>query len=116
MYDMSKVLIPIQEDIGMDSIPSNTLGGAPVYYIMDTETKEISEVIENKAKMMGIPPIKFVINQTADIVFTMEACKAALAHMNRADMTPYKVEEEKVSELMDKYSRGTLNVLNEPTH
>lgn len=34
---MVKIMIPIKENKGRDSIPSDTLGGAPQYYIVDTE-------------------------------------------------------------------------------
>lgn len=109
-------MIPIKENKGRDSIPSDTLGGAPQYYIVDTEGDVSSDsVVDNGSKQFGGTevPIKFVVRQDTEVIFTREACKAALKHMSSANITPYEVGEEKVSELLIKYENNGLNLFTE---
>ncbi len=112
---MSKILIPIKEDLGIDSFPSDSLGKPAVYFIVDSETREI-QTIPNRSDELGIPPIKFVVKQDADLVFTKEACKSALIHINRANKTPYRVGDDSIATLLDKFGNGELSVLTEATH
>ena len=113
---MVKIMIPVKENKGRDSIPSDTLGGAPHYYIVDTEGDVSTDrVVDNGSKQFGGTevPIRFVVRQDTEVIFTREACKAALKQMNYANITPYEVGEEKASELLIKYENNRLNLFTE---
>ncbi|MCY3412660.1 MAG: hypothetical protein INQ03_13565 [Candidatus Heimdallarchaeota archaeon] len=113
---MVKILVPIRENKGRDSVPGETLGRQAEYYILDTDNEANDIVLNNTSNAFGgnIPPIKFVISQEADYIFTREACANALKFMKSANMIPYLVGEEKISTLLNKYHNNELQILTEP--
>lgn len=109
-------MIPIKENKGRDSIPSDTLGGAPHYYIVNTDGSAFDDVVVNNGnKDFGgtESPIKFVIRQDTDVIFSTEACNAAVKLMGKANITPYEVGQEKISDLLLKYDNNALKLFTE---
>lgn len=109
-------MIPVKENKGRDSIPSDTLGGAPHYYIVNTEGSAIDDVVVdngNKDFRGTESPIKFVVRQDTDVILTTEACNSAVKLMGKANITSYEVGQEKISELLLKYENNELKMFTE---
>ncbi len=107
---MAKILIPITDDKGRDSLPFKHLGTAPFYYLLDSEDETLDVAIKNESKSFGgdISPIKFVVDIKSDVLLSMESCKSAIKLLDRNNTKVYLTDEDKVSVLLEKYKNNEL--------
>ena len=107
---MAKILIPITEDNGRDSLPFKHLGTAPFYYLADSEDEKLDVAIKNESKSFGgdTSAIKFVINIKSDVLLSMESCKSAIKLLDSNNTKVYLTDESKVADLLEKYENNEL--------
>ena len=107
---MVKILIPINEDNGRESIPFEHLGNAPFYYLVDSENELLDTAIKNDSKAFGgeKSPIKFVVDIKSDVLLSMESCKSAIKLLDKNNTKVYLTDGSKVSVLLEKYRNNEL--------
>ncbi len=98
-----KVCFPVESDNGLKSIVYNHFGSAPMFAIIDTESSEISLVINADAGHAhgSCSPIKALSGQIVDAVVVGGIGRGALTKLTGAGITVFKAKggtiEENVS-------------------
>jgi cation diffusion facilitator family transporter len=121
--DVVSAIIPVQEVRGLDSKVYGHFGRSP-YYIILKIRKQDAEIVDfysnpflEEKRHIGIKVIKGVIGYKLDLLFTSRIGEISF-HMLRDNFVDiFKIEEgEKAGEVIEKYRRGELARITEPTH
>lgn len=116
-----KVVIPIDEDRGVDSQISAYFGRAKKFIFVKTDKGEIKDYYlkdnpyKDKEIRAGLNAALFVTEEKIDSVITKEMGPISLHTLRDNIVDVYLADEGKVRELVKSLSKGQLRPLKEPT-
>jgi predicted Fe-Mo cluster-binding NifX family protein len=118
-----KMVIPIIDNEGLDSIISNHFGRAKEYIILEIEDKKILDYhsiknpFVNKDKRAGLSAIKMLLkNEPIDILITYEMGEISYHTLSDHLIEVYNCSERlTVQEIFEKYKENKLKHLKRPT-
>lgn len=104
----TKIAIPVTEDLGLDSVVFNHFGSAPVFLVVDSETKVIRK-IENSDKEHEhgkCNPLQSFVNNKIDAVVTGGIGGGAITKLKAGGVKVYRSGECKtVAEVLTNFAK-----------
>jgi len=121
--EVIKVIVPVQDIKGMDSLVSDHFGRAPYFVIvslengnMDIEDFYSNEFLNEKGHI-GIKVVRAIIKYRLDMVFVLNIGEIAYYMLKDNLLDVYKVEEGlSVKEIIQRYRLNQLKLMTAPTH
>lgn len=95
-----KVCIPVVENKGMDSVPFNHFGSAPMFIICDLESNDVRSIGNGDLdhEHGKCQPIKALSGETVDAVIVGGIGQGAISKLNSMGIKVYKAYEGNISE------------------
>jgi len=119
--DSHKLSIPIEEEKGLDSEISNHFGRAKKFMFIEFEKGEVKSFyfknnpfLERKMRA-GLEASNFVLEEKIDSIITKEMGPISLHTLRDNVVDVYQGVDGSVKELLEKFSREKLKLLEEPT-
>ena len=108
-----KIAFPIQRDQGMESPLSEHLGTAPLFLIVDSDSRDYQCVENQKIKngsscKGGLLPQK----AGAEIIVTHCIGDGSLRGLNKSDIHVYAAQGKTVAENLDHWNQGKLKLFH----
>lgn len=110
-----KLAIPVNEDSNDTSI-CISFGRTPYFCIYDTDTDCVSYMDNSGAASQGGAGIKAaqnLVDSKISVLITPRCGENAASVLNEADVKIYKTLDDSVSNNLDAFKKGTLNLLDE---
>ncbi|MEF9992760.1 MAG: NifB/NifX family molybdenum-iron cluster-binding protein [Clostridia bacterium] len=106
-----KVCIPVVENKGMDSIPFNHFGSAPMFVICDLENNEVRSIGNGDLghEHGKCQPIKALSGETVDAVIAGGIGQGAISKLNSMGIKVYKACEGDIALNIKMLSENKLN-------
>lgn len=94
-----KVCIPVQENKGLESIPYNHFGSAPIFLICDSESNEIKAVSNGDLNHEHgmCQPLKALAGEAVDVILVGGIGAGALSKLNSRGIKAYRATDAPVS-------------------
>jgi predicted Fe-Mo cluster-binding NifX family protein len=108
-----KICFPVQKDEGIDSTVYNHFGSAPVFVVIDTETKGLS-TINNRDQHHthgACNPMKALDNQKVDAIVVGGIGAGALTRLNQMGIIVHRSQAATVRENVDLFTSKRLPTL-----
>ena len=104
------ICIPVEEEQGLQSKVSEHFGSAPVFVIVDTETREVQAISNmNRHHAHGAcRPLISLAGKRLDGVVVGGIGKGALSKLRAADIKVFLSDSSTVGEAVDALEAGTL--------
>ena len=106
-----KICFPVKENEGMDSKVFGHFGSAPMFIVVDTDTREIQEEF-NRDQDHGhgaCRPLKALGGRACDAIVVGGIGAGALSKLNRAGLTVFKAHKATISANVDRFEKGELD-------
>lgn len=105
-----KVCFPVKSNEGINSIPYNHFGTAPLFIICDTETEEVKTINNGDLghEHGKCQPIKALSGEVVDAVIVGGIGAGAITKLNSMGIKVYKSIEGNVHENLDAYKKNEL--------
>lgn len=109
-----KICFPVKSNEGVNSIPYNHFGSAPVFVICDLEDNNIKEIKNGDLNHEHgkCQPIKALSGETVDAIIVGGIGQGAIAKLNSMGIKVYKAEEGTIKDNIDLLTQGKLNELD----
>lgn len=95
-----RICIPVQENKGLESVPYNHFGSAPIFLICDSESNEIKAVnngdLHHEHGMCQ--PLKALSGETVDVILVGGIGAGALSKLNSWGIKAYRAINAPVSQ------------------
>ena len=105
-----KVCIPVKESRGLESPVFNHFGSAPVFVVVDTDSAQVSEVINRDLHHAHgqCSPLKALDGHAVDAVIVGGIGGGALAGLNRAGIRVFRSEAPTIAANIARLRQGAL--------
>lgn len=105
-----KVCFPVQHNHGLESSVFNHFGSAPVFVVVDSESGQVSEVINRDLHHAhgSCSPLKALDGHHVDAVVVGGIGAGALAGLNRAGIQVYRSVEPTVAGNLVRLQQGAM--------
>lgn len=109
-----KLCIPINEDNGLESIPYGHFGSAPAFLLVDTETKECSQVPPTSSThgSGGCTPAEDLTEHSVDAVLVGGIGRGAIMSLNGAGIKVFCAIPGTVGDNVKALNDGTLGEMD----
>ncbi len=117
----SHLVLPVDENKGLDSQLSGQFGRAPYFLFVNLEDKKIagSYIIENphcqKEVRAGLAAVKLINKQRANILITKEVGEISFHTLRDYLIEVYLTEEEKAQKAVNFFKEKKLDRISQPT-
>jgi len=110
-----KICFPVQDNEGLDSTVFGHFGSAPQFVVVDTDTREIGQVINRDLNHQhgSCSPLKALGGQVVDAIVVGGIGGGALMGLRRAGMTVYQASAALVVDNLDLLARNELPEIGE---
>ena len=108
-----KIAFPIQTDQGLESPLNEHLGTAPLFLIVDSDTRDF-QCVENQKIKDGSSCKSGLIPKEAEVEVVVTHCigDGSLRNLNKADIHVYAAQEKTVVENLDTWDQGKLKLFH----
>ncbi|MBE0598721.1 MAG: diguanylate cyclase [Desulfuromonadales bacterium] len=108
-----KLCFPVERNEGMESPVYSHFGSAPLFVVVDTETRQVSEIANRDLHHAhgNCSPLKALGNVTVDAIVVGGIGAGALAGLNRAGLTVYRAMGATVADNLAMLAQVELPVL-----
>jgi len=108
-----RIAFPTQDDIGIDSVVYNHFGSAPVFVIVDPETRVVASVSNRDQQHAhgACNPMRALDDQRVDAVVVGGIGAGALAGLNRMGIKVHQSAAATVRENLALFGAGGLPVI-----
>lgn len=105
-----KICFPVKENEGMDSKVFGHFGSAPVFIVVDTDTREIQEEFNRDQDHAhgACRPLKALGGRACDAIVVGGIGAGALSGLNKAGLQVYQAQDATISENIDSFEKGEL--------
>ena len=105
-----KVCFPVKSNEGMESIPYNHFGSAPVFLVCDLDTNDVNTIDNGDLDHDHgkCQPIKALGGADIDVVISAGIGGGAISKLNSMGIKVYKAVSGKVSDNIDSFKKGEL--------
>ncbi|MEG1003515.1 NifB/NifX family molybdenum-iron cluster-binding protein [Clostridium sp.] len=105
-----KICIPAKENNGLETIPYNHFGSAPIFLVFDTETSEITAVNNGDLNHEHgkCQPIKAIGSVSVDVVLVLGIGLGAINKLNSMGIKVFKAENKSIKENIDLLNKNEL--------
>lgn len=105
-----KIGIPVKEDKGLESVPYNHFGTAPMFIIYNLENEELKVINNNDMHHQHgmCQPLKALAGEQVDAILVGGIGAGALVKLQSQGIKVYKVENGSLSENIDLLKRNEL--------
>lgn len=106
-----KICIPVQENKGMESVPFNHFGSAPMFVICDLDNNEVRSIGNGDLghEHGKCQPIKALSGETVDAVIVGGIGQGAIMKLNSMGIKVYRACEGNVSSNLQMLKENKLN-------
>jgi ArsR family transcriptional regulator len=106
-----KICIPVVENNGMDSVPFNHFGSAPMFVICDLDSNEVRSIGNGDLghEHGKCQPIKALSGETVDAVIVGGIGQGAIVKLNSMGIKVYKACEGSISQNVEMLKENKLN-------
>ncbi len=110
-----KICFPVQNDQGLDSKVFGHFGSAPQFVVVDSETREVGQVINRDLHHQhgSCSPLKALGGQVVDAIVVGGIGGGALMGLRRAGMTVYQASAARVVDNLDLLANNQLNEIGD---
>ncbi len=110
-----KICFPVQNDQGLDSKVFGHFGSAPQFVVVDSETREVGQVINRDLNHQhgSCSPLKALGGQVVDAIVVDGIGGGALMGLRRAGMTVYQASADRVVDNLDLLVNNQLNEIGD---
>ncbi len=108
-----KVCFPVQNDNGIESTVYNHFGSAPVFVVVDTDTKSVASINNGDQHHThgACNPMKALDNQKIDAIVVGGIGAGALTRLNQMGITVHRSQGETIRENLTMFQAKSLPVL-----
>jgi len=95
-----KLCMPIERNIGLESPISYHFGSAPLYMVVDTESREMSEIVNRDQHHAhgACSPLKVLGETPVDAIVVGGIGAGALLGLNRAGLKVFKAQGKTIAD------------------
>ncbi len=110
-----KICFPVQNDQGLDSKVFGHFGSAPQFVVVDSETREVGQVINRDLNHQhgSCSPLKALGGQQVDAIVVGGIGGGALMGLRRAGMKVYQASAARVVDNLDLLANNQLNEIGD---
>lgn len=110
-----KICFPVQNDQGLDSKVFGHFGSAPQFVVVDSETREVGQVINRDLNHQhgSCSPLKALGGQVVDAIVVGGIGGGALMGLRRAGMMVYQASAARVVDNLDLLAKNQLNEIGD---
>lgn len=123
-YEVSevRVVVPLQNDQDLDSVPSDSFGRAPYLALASLDRKDgmvrewhiiVNDAMDRESKA-GLHAVNMLVGEKADILITSEIGEIAFHALRDHLITVYRLKGECLKEVLDNYLNDDLDNILEP--
>ncbi len=109
-----KICVPVNENKGLESMPYNHFGSAPMFLVYNDETEKVKEInngdLHHEHGMCQ--PIKAVGGENVDVVLVGGIGAGAINKLNAQGIKVYKACNGTVEENIKQFKEGNLSELS----
>jgi len=108
-----KICFPVQKNEGLGSTVYNHFGSAPIFMVVDMETKNISSISNSDQHHAhgACNPMKALNNQQVDAIVVGGIGAGALTRLNQMGITVHRAQAETIEANMALFAQKSLPVL-----
>lgn len=108
-----KLCFPVESNEGMESPVYSHFGSAPLFVVVDTETRQVSEIANRDLHHAhgSCSPLKALGNVEVDAIVVGGIGAGALAGLNRAGLTVYRAMGATIADNLAMLAQVELPVL-----
>jgi predicted Fe-Mo cluster-binding NifX family protein len=104
-----RLCIPVEQDQGLDSLVCGHFGSAPLFLVVDTESRATSALANNHHHAHGqCTPLSSIQGVALDGVVVGGIGRGALLKLNAAGLAVYRSGFPTVAETLDAFAAGLL--------
>lgn len=105
-----KLCIPVERNEGMESLVYGHFGSAPMFVVVDTETREMREIVNRDLhhSQGACSPLKALGSEKVDAVVVGGIGMGALNGLNRAGLKVYQAQGLTVAENLTSFHLAAL--------
>jgi len=109
-----KLCFPVEKFHGLKSSVYGHFGSAPSFALVDTDTKEVTEITNRDAdhEHGKCSPLKAIDGQSIDCVIVGGIGAGALNKLITMGASVYRAEDGSVSDNLELFEKGSLNRFN----
>jgi len=110
-----KICFPVENNEGLGSKVFGHFGSAPQFVVVDSETREVGEVINRDLNHQhgSCSPLKALGGQAVDAIVVGGIGGGALMGLRRAGMTVYQASADQVVDNMDLLANNQLKEIGD---
>ena len=108
-----KLCFPVQQDEGIESTVYNHFGSAPVFMVVDTQTKAVSAITNRDQHHVhgACNPMRALDNQKVDAIIVGGIGAGALTRLNQMGITVHRSQAPTIRENLALHADNALPVL-----
>jgi len=105
-----KICFPVAQNDGLDSMVYGHFGSAPMFIVVDTAQRSVSEVANRDLHHAhgACQPIKALGGNQIDAIVVGGIGGGALLGLQRAGLKVFKAQKSRISENLDLFDQGQL--------
>lgn len=105
-----QICFPVRENEGLDSRVYGHFGSAPLFVVVDSETRQVREVLNrDRTHVHGAcRPLKALGGRVFDAIIVGGIGSGALSGLNRAGFKVYKALSPTVEGNLERFEKGEL--------
>ena len=109
-----KICFPVRKNEGLDSRVFGHFGSTPMFVVVDTETREVQEVLNrDRGHTHGAcRPLQALGRHVYDAIVVGGIGAGALSGLNRAGLKVYQAQNTTIFENLDSFEKGELCEVN----
>lgn len=109
-----KICIPVSKNEGLLSIPYGHFGSAPLFIVVDSDTKEVTPIKNGDLhhEHGKCHPLQALQNTPVDVVLVGGIGQGAIRKLNAMDIKVYQTTTGNVEDNMTLFLSGQLNELD----
>jgi predicted Fe-Mo cluster-binding NifX family protein len=109
-----KVCFPVKQNEGIKSAVFGHFGSAPIFLVVDMETKEVAEVINRDLhhEHGKCSPVRALGGKEVDAVVVGGIGGGALGGLNRAGIQVFKAQGATVEANIEKFATNELSIMS----
>jgi predicted Fe-Mo cluster-binding NifX family protein len=109
---MTKIAIPIMEDQGDKTVPSEHFGRSPLFYVIDNDSVQLIENTSDHFGGKGKPP-ELIINLGINVLIATNMGRKAIELFQNSDVAVFRSPVKPIREILEDFNKGKLEELTD---
>lgn len=105
-----KICFPVRKNEGLDSKVFGHFGSAPMFVVVDTDTREVQEEFNRDQNHAhgACRPLRALGGRACDAIVVGGIGAGALSGLNKAGLLVYQAKDATISDNIDSFEKGEL--------